>query len=370
MGSGAAAVWVIGGANVDVKARSMGAFLAGTSNPGSVHGAFGGVARNVAENLGRLGWRPRLVSAVGTDHDGEALLAHASVAGVDVSHVARVHGAATGRYVALIAGDGELVGAVADMSTVEGLELTGIPIADMRAGDVAVVDANLSAAACAGLLPACRCAGVTTFVDPVSAAKARRLAGSLAYVDVLAPNVDELAALLEDVADAPLAGRTALAGWSEMQPDCARGLIADGAARLCRAGCRAVVVTCGPLGACLVEGAAEARWFTAQKRAVLDVTGAGDALMAGVLHGYLGGCQTGDRNGRRGDVRAGSPDGERGRRTSGHLSGARLPSAMLYGMALAGLTVGVAVAVADTLTRESLEAARMEYIVERELFGE
>lgn len=333
MSSRAAAVWVIGGANVDFKARSAGSFLAGTSNPGRVHRAFGGVARNVAENLGRLGWRPKLVSAVGADEDGETLLANAFAAGVDVRHTVRVRGTSTGRYVALLSGDGELIGAVADMSAVEGLELARIPHADMRAGDVAMIDANLSTAACAPLLAACREAGVTTFVEPVSAEKSRRLAASLPYIDVITPNGDELAALLEDVRGIRLVGP---AGWSEMAPAVAREVIADGAAMLCQAGCGATLVTCGALGACLVEGNAEPLWFPAQKRAVLDVTGAGDALMAGVLHGCL-----------LGEV---------------------LALAMPYGMALAALTVGTAGAVVDTLTRESLEAERLTYIAGREWF--
>ena len=335
MGSGPAAVWIIGGANVDIKARSVGPFLAGTSNAGRVHRAFGGVARNIAENLGRLGWRPRLISAVGWDEEGATLLTNASAAGVDTRHVVRLRGIPTGRYVALLGGDGELIGAVADMSAVEGLELGCIPLAEMRAGDVAVIDANLSADTCARLLAACREAGVMTFVEPVSAPKAKRLAASLAYVDVMTPNVDELAALLGNVGDTQSAG---LDGWSGVSPAAAREMIADGAARLCRGGCGATLVTCGALGACLVEGDAEPQWFPAQKRVVLDVTGAGDALTAGVLHGYL--------------------------------LGDALASAMPYGMALAAWTVATPGAVVDTLTRESLEAARLTYIAERELFEE
>jgi pseudouridine kinase len=50
-----AKVIVIGGANVDIKGRSSGAFIGGTSNPGDVMVSVGGVGRNIAENLARLG---------------------------------------------------------------------------------------------------------------------------------------------------------------------------------------------------------------------------------------------------------------------------------------------------------------------------
>lgn len=309
---------------MDIEARATSDFVAGASNPGSVRYAFGGVARNVAENLGRLGWRPRLVSAVGADEDGEALLAQALAAGIEIRHVARLAGVATGRYSALLAGDGELIGAVADMAVVEGVEFASVPLREMRPGDVAMIDANLNAVACALLLAACHKQGVTTFVEPVSAAKAKRLVGSMPRIDVLTPNVDELAALLGEGPD------TALARWTELAPPEARRVIAQSAARLCRGGCAAVIVTCGAFGACLATGDAKPQWFPAQKSTVQDVTGAGDALLAGVLHGYL--------------------------------NGQSLQSAMPYGMALAGLTVGALGAVVNTLTRERLEAARLHYL--------
>ena len=48
-------VVVVGGANMDLKARSAATLVTGTSNPGSTRMSPGGVGRNVAENLARLG---------------------------------------------------------------------------------------------------------------------------------------------------------------------------------------------------------------------------------------------------------------------------------------------------------------------------
>ncbi|MEI8181049.1 PfkB family carbohydrate kinase, partial [Aestuariivirga sp.] len=63
-------VIVIGGANVDIKGRSRGSFVAGTSNPGEVTVSAGGVGRNIAENLARLGISVSLVTALGQDANG------------------------------------------------------------------------------------------------------------------------------------------------------------------------------------------------------------------------------------------------------------------------------------------------------------
>ena len=57
-------VVVIGGANLDLVGRPSHGLVAGTSNPGHIRVSPGGVGRNVAENLGRLGVPALLLSAV------------------------------------------------------------------------------------------------------------------------------------------------------------------------------------------------------------------------------------------------------------------------------------------------------------------
>ncbi len=68
------AVVVIGGANMDIKARSARAAVPATSNPGTGSMAPGGVGRNIAENLARLGTRTHLVAPSGATCCGDALL--------------------------------------------------------------------------------------------------------------------------------------------------------------------------------------------------------------------------------------------------------------------------------------------------------
>ncbi|HLE52835.1 MAG TPA: PfkB family carbohydrate kinase, partial [Anaerolineales bacterium] len=82
-------VLVIGGAGVDLVGRLTGELRAGTSNPANIRTSFGGVARNVAENLARLGRSVKLITAIGDDQLGERLLAQAASAGVDVSAALR-----------------------------------------------------------------------------------------------------------------------------------------------------------------------------------------------------------------------------------------------------------------------------------------
>src|ERR687883_812684 len=89
--------------------------VAGTSNPGSVVSSPGGVARNIAENLARLGHRPTLVSVIGDDTVGTSLVTGVRAAGVDARGVRTVPSEPTAEYIAILDPDGELVLGVAVM---------------------------------------------------------------------------------------------------------------------------------------------------------------------------------------------------------------------------------------------------------------
>jgi pseudouridine kinase len=132
-------VVVVGGANVDIKAHSTAALVGATSNPGTVVRTPGGVGRNVAENLARLGTRVALVSTVGSDPDGDWLLKETAAAGVDVTPVLR--GGRTGRYVAVLDADGELVAGVSDMTATDALGPEVLDHDLLRSAGLVVVDA-------------------------------------------------------------------------------------------------------------------------------------------------------------------------------------------------------------------------------------
>ncbi len=128
-------VLVAGGANVDVKARAGGPTREGISTPGRVHVVPGGVARNLAEVLARLGAQVRLASVVGDDAWGAWLIARTAATGVDTSTVLRRRGK-TGFYVT-VGGHG-----VADTGIVETAPppvWRRVPLED---ADLVVLDAN------------------------------------------------------------------------------------------------------------------------------------------------------------------------------------------------------------------------------------
>jgi sugar/nucleoside kinase (ribokinase family) len=65
----------MGGAVVDIVAKPSEEFILGTSNKGTSVQCDGGVSRNIAEVLGKLGVRPLFFSAVGGNNEiGKAMI--------------------------------------------------------------------------------------------------------------------------------------------------------------------------------------------------------------------------------------------------------------------------------------------------------
>ncbi|XP_073687504.1 uncharacterized protein [Garra rufa] len=105
---------VIGGINVDFIAKGTTKKLVfGQTNPGSVCQSFGGVGRNIADCLSRLGHKPLFISAIGEDSHSDAVLNYCKH--MDTSGVARLQDQRTATYCAVITESGELSLGLGDM---------------------------------------------------------------------------------------------------------------------------------------------------------------------------------------------------------------------------------------------------------------
>ncbi|XP_075066477.1 uncharacterized protein LOC142153103 [Mixophyes fleayi] len=107
---------VIGGINVDfiAKAAKDKMVFGGQTNPGQVHQSVGGVGRNLADCMSRLGTRPFFISAVGQDELSHSVLQYCSH--MDMQGVARLKGHNTATYCAVITGSGELSLGLGDLA--------------------------------------------------------------------------------------------------------------------------------------------------------------------------------------------------------------------------------------------------------------
>jgi pseudouridine kinase len=266
-------VTVFGGATMDHAAATANLPILGASNPGTARTSPGGVGLNVARDLARLGLRVRLVTRVGADHEGEAIIAAAAADGVESSSIGVVTGSRTATYRAAFDNEGGLIVGIADMDIFDDIcpAVVRQPVEEAPAGEIFVIDANLPAPTLAFIVEAASAAGHQVAAIAVSPAKAVRLTPLLRRIALLFATRREAAAVLGRTGD-PAVATSALA---EM---------------LAGVGVPNVVVTdsADPLAAAS-DGAL--RSFVPFPAVARSVNGAGDALAAGTLYGLaLGGA--------------------------------------------------------------------------------
>ncbi|MBM3525496.1 MAG: hypothetical protein FJX57_21315, partial [Alphaproteobacteria bacterium] len=195
----------VGGAAIDHGYWAIAPLQRDTSNPARGRTGFGGVARNVAETLTRLGCRAALVSAVGDDVPGRSLLTQLGTIGIGVAHVHMIAGAATASYVAALDSDGSLAFGLSDMAVLEAVTPARVAAARalLRPGGWVFADCNLDAATLTELAALTRQAGGHLAVDAVSVAKAVRAGAVLERIALLFLNRDEAQALMSTSCAAP-----------------------------------------------------------------------------------------------------------------------------------------------------------------------
>jgi pseudouridine kinase len=261
-------ILVIGAANLDVKGRLFGPPIANSSNSCAIRNSFGGVARNIAENLVRLGTPVILLTALGDDYAGEDILNSAREMGVDVSRALTVEGETTGTYLAALDASGELLIGLDDLRvmrhlTADYLRQNRDAFRDCR---MVAMDMNLEEDAMQVAFHLAHEYRKLICVDPTSTERAYALRPHLPALDIITPNIAEAEAIL----------RSGPIRDSDEALQAARKLVGLGVG--------AAVITQAEKGACYAT-VDESGQFPALKGDIVDTTGAGDALTATVIFG-------------------------------------------------------------------------------------
>lgn len=277
-----------GAIHLDTIAHADRRILRETSTPASLAIRPGGVATNVARALARLDCRVSLAGRLGREAEADGLLSLLAAEGVDTAAVRRAD-LPSGRYLALHDPDGTLAAAVVDARITETLEPGALlpPTEAQEASACWFLDANLPQPLLVELAEAA--AGRRLAADAVSRAKAARLAPILPRLDLLFCNRAEAAALL---------GRDSEHDEGQQEPGDSG---AEVATALVTAGAGAVVMTRGAAPVLLAtRGGIDEISLTTREGAaapaprIVDVTGAGDALIAGTLAGLEHGLALAD----------------------------------------------------------------------------
>jgi len=264
-------VLVIGATLLDTKGKPTAGLEAGTSNPAEIRHVRGGGARNVAENLARLGAQVLLISAIGDDRTGQRLLAQTAEAGVNTDHVITVQGSHTGSYIALLDADGSMSVAMDDVRVVENISAGYLYKNRRLFRDACMVmaDGSLPSDTLETLTRLTRQYDLPLVADPSSVRLAHKLRPHLTDLSLVVPNEREAAALT---------GREFTGYGSDASMD---------AALLLRsAGVETAIVTMADFGL-VYATSAETGHIPARYSQMVDSTGTGDAVTAAIMFGLI-----------------------------------------------------------------------------------
>ena len=268
-------VVVLGASCLDVKVQPLAPVVPGTSSPARIRLSPGGAARNMAENLARLGVKVALLSAVGTDPVGQRLMERTARAGVDVSRVIRSPHHSTGSFLTLFSGEAQKGFALDDVSQIRLAtpEYVQSHRQLFKQAKMVMMDGNVDTETIAATLALARENGVPVCIDPVSVRRAYALRPYLSEFTVVTPNVAEAEALL----DLSIHG-------ADDALEAARKMVSSGVG--------VAIITLAEEGLVYVtsEGMGEGHGRIPAIRAnVVDGTGAGAALTAAVAYGMING---------------------------------------------------------------------------------
>ncbi len=262
---------VIGGMNFDVVGISESALMMRDSNIGKIRFSAGGVGRNIAEQLARLGAETQLFTCVSDDFAGQMLKNDAKIKNIDLSFAKNSQSNAS-VYLSIHEPGGDMALAINDMSLISEItpEYLESVLPEIKKADVVVVDANLSPESLRFIFDH---VDAPIAADPVSCAKIDRLKPYFSRLSAFKPNQLE-AMYVTGAKDAN-----------------------EAAKKLVKMGVKRAVVSMGDAG-CIYADENEVGAILPEKVYACQANGAGDAMCAGLTLGAALGESAKDAAGR------------------------------------------------------------------------
>ena len=181
---------VIGAVNLDICGTADKKLVLHESNNGSVNISFGGVGRNIAENISMLGYKVEMITALADDFFGKQIVDAGEKAGIGFSHSIHVPGASCSTYISINANDKDMFLAVNDMKIYDSLTVEFIEsqMDFINSCAMVVCDTNVTEEVLTYIANNCK---VPLAVDPVSMNKAMKLKSIIGKFTIIKPNVYE-----------------------------------------------------------------------------------------------------------------------------------------------------------------------------------
>ncbi len=258
-------VLVIGGMNMDILGLADVPYREFDSLTGRVEMRPGGVGRNIAQSLAETGLQVELMTVLGNDDNSRMLRASCAHFGINLDFSLQTD-APSPVYLAMHDQGGEMRTAINDMRALTRLSPSFIreKLKELSDCQACVLDANLSEDC---LVSAAECLDIPLVADPVSEVKCVRLKAILHRLAAIKPNRLEA---------------ETLTGESSPQ---------NAAKALMNMGTEQVFISLGSDGL-FYAGPNGSGFLDAPELTVVSVTGAGDAMAAGITLGIARGLAT------------------------------------------------------------------------------
>jgi len=262
-------ILVLGASIVDIFGFCGRSYAQRDSIPGHIKISFGGVCRNIAENLARVGVNTQFISTLGDDENGKSILEHSRKLGYNMENSLFLEGESTPTYLAILNHQGEMESAVVDMESLNKMDEAFVDGKHevFENAEYTIVDSD-NPVLLEYILK--KYQGKSKFIlDPVSAKKAKKIRHLVKYFHTIKPNRFETEALcgfkIETNDDLRKAGRFFI---EQGVKNVFISLDADGIYYITSEGEEGTLACCEPID-------------------VKNVTGAGDSFVAGIGYGYM-----------------------------------------------------------------------------------
>ncbi len=259
-------ICVVGGANIDITGRSYTDLNPADSNPGKTKLSLGGVGRNIAENLSRLGVKVEMITVLGNDSYAREIVESCQALGISLDHTLVLPEERTSSYLSINDPQGEMALAISDMEIYDKISPHYLEkkLDFINKSKALILDTNISKESLKFLMEKSQ---VPIFLDTVSTKKTEKIKDLLGYIYALKPNMLEAEIL------------SGIKINNEEDLEKAASIILD-------KGLKMVFISMGPKGVYYANKDSRGHLFPPPTE-VRNVTGAGDTFMAAVAWAYL-----------------------------------------------------------------------------------
>ena len=259
-------VTVIGGANVDIGGFPYEKLKDYDSNPGEVTVSFGGVGRNIAENLCRMGEEVEFITVLGDDMYGNAIKENSKELGMNIENSLTIKNASTSTYLFILDENKNMKIAISAMELYNELTLEYIKSKKeiISNSQICVVDTNISEEILNYIVDNFE---IPIAVDCVSTTKAKKIEKIIGKFHIIKVNKIEA----EILSGIEIKNEKDLKKTAEF---------------FILKGVNQIFISLGEEG---VYSATKSEIIKSNsfKTNVVNTTGAGDAFMAGIIYSYL-----------------------------------------------------------------------------------